>query len=228
MEFSIRRHLSAAAAIVLTTAGLAGSAQAFEPLAYPASAYDWTGFYLGTQFGWGWADQHIKDDVALDATVALNGGFFGPVFGVQKQWNNFVVGAEVEVNWSDIDGQDTVPGAVGRTFGDVEIFGSLGLKLGYAWNRFLVYGTAGVSGAERETLLRNGPMSTADHAASIGWMAGAGVDYALTQNLILGLQYRHYDFGEGDYDEIGFIPKRKGETDQDVIAGKITVKFGGF
>lgn len=203
------------------------AAQTFAPLTAPDSAYDWTGFYIGHQFGWGWANQHIEDNVALDGDVDLNGGFFGPIVGVQKQWNNFVLGAEVEVNWSDIDGQDTVAGAAGRTFGGVEIFGSAGVKLGYAWNRALIYATGGVSGAETETLLRNGPNSFEDHAASFGWMAGAGVDFALTENIILGLQYRHYDFGEADFD-MGFIPDRTGETDLDTVSGHFIVKFGGL
>lgn len=230
MHLAMRRHHVSAAALCISLAGggLAGSASAMEPFTSPTSVYDWSGFYLGAQIGWGWADQHITDPTGLDGTVALKGEFFGPFLGVQKQWNNYVVGLEVEANWSDVDGQDSLAGAVGRTFGGVEIFGSAGLRLGYAWNRALFYGTAGVSGAERETLQRNGFNSTDDHGASIGWMAGAGIDYALTSNLIVGLQYRHYDFGQADQDELGFIPPRKDETDMDTITARIIAKFNGL
>ena len=56
-------------------------------------------------------------------------------------------------------------------------------------------------------------------------MAGAGVDYALTENIILGLLYRHYDLGEPDYD-FGFLPDRSGDVDLDTVAGHLIVKLG--
>lgn len=221
MRFSIL-----SGALLIATVSAAG-AQDFNPLSASTSAYDWSGLYLGTQMGWGWATQHLEDNVALNGDLDLNGGFFGPVIGYQKQFNNWVVGAEVEANWSDIDGQDTLSGAAGRTFGGVEIFGSAGVKLGFGWNRVLLYATGGVSGAERDSLLRNGPLSSDDHAASLGWMAGAGVDYAVTPNIIIGLQYRHYDFGEADL-EMGFLPDRTDETDLDTVAGHVVFKLNGL
>jgi outer membrane immunogenic protein len=216
-----------ASAAFLVGMAFSANAQVFAPLTDSRSAYDWSGFYLGSQFGWGWADQHLDDGAGLDAELGLNGGFFGPVIGYQKQWNNWVVGAEMEANWSDIDGQDSLPGAVGRTFGGVEIFGSAGAKLGVGWNRLLLYATGGLSGAETESLQRNGPNSSEDHAASFGWMAGGGVDFALTSNIVLGLQYRHYDFGEADFD-MGFLPDRTGETDLDTISGHVVFKLNGL
>ena len=217
-----------ASVFLLSATAVAAKAQAIDPIADARSVYDWSGFYIGAQGGWGWADQDLEDATGLDGTVELDGAFFGPVAGFQKQWdNNFVLGAEIEANWSDIDGQDSLPGAVGRTFGSVEIFGSAGLKAGYAWNRFLLYGTGGLAGAETESLQRVGPLSSSDHDASFGWMAGAGFDYALTDQIVLGLQYRHYDLGEADY-ELGFFPDRSGEVDLDTISGRFTVRFGGL
>ena len=216
-----------AIAVLLSATAFTARAQAVDPLTDTRSVYDWSGFYIGTQAGWGWADQDLEDAAGLDGTVELDGAFFGPVFGFQKQLaNNFVLGAEVEANWSDIDGQDSLPGAVGRTFGEIGIFGSAGLKLGYAWDRLLFYGTGGVSGAETGSLQRFGALSSEDHSASFGWMAGAGVDYALTDQIVVGLQYRHYDLGEADYD-MGFFPDRSGEIDLDTISGRFIVKFGG-
>ena len=217
---------TAVAALTLVVGGPAG-AQNLTPITAVQSVYDWSGFYLGTQAGWGWSDQHVEDSVGLDGEVGLNGGFFGPVLGVQKQWNSFVLGAEVEANWSDIDGQDSLPGAPGRTFGNIEIFGSAGARVGYAWNRFLIFATAGLSGAETASEERVGPAKSDDHAASFGWMAGAGIDYAVTENLVVGVLYRHYDFGEFDY-QMGFLPDRTGSVDLDTITGHLIVKFGSL
>jgi outer membrane immunogenic protein len=213
-----------ATGLLISTSAAAAEAQS---LTDSRSAYDWSGFYIGTQAGWGWADQRLEDGAGLDDELGLDGGFFGPVIGYQKQFNNWVIGAEVEANWSDIDGQDSLTGAVGRTFGGVEVFGSAGAKVGFAWDRALLYATGGLSGAETDSLQRNGPLSSDDHDASFGWMAGAGVDFAVTPNIILGLQYRHYDFGEADF-EMGFVPDRTGETDLDTVSGHVAFKLNGF
>lgn len=221
----IHRALFHVAAVLTMTSGGPAGAQDLIPITAVQSAYDWSGFYLGTQFGWGWSDQNIEDGAGLDGEVGLNGGFFGPVMGIQKQWNGFVLGAEIEANWSDIDGQDSLPGGPGRTFGNIEIFGSAGARIGYAWDRFLIFATAGVSGAETASEERVGPAKSDDHDASFGWMAGAGIDYAVTNNLVLGILYRHYDFGEFDY-QMGFLPDRSGSVDLDTITGHVIVRFG--
>jgi opacity protein-like surface antigen len=57
-------------------------------------------------------------------------------------------------------------------------------------------------------------------------MAGVGIDFALTDQILLGLQYRHYDLGEAEYD-MGFLPDREGEVDLDTVSGRFTVRFGG-
>ena len=222
-----RLLLTTATAVSLAGMALSAQAQGLPPVTDTRSAYDWSGFYIGTQAGWGWADQHLEDGAGLNGEVGLNGGFFGSLIGFQKQWGRVIVGAEVEANWSDVDGQDSLPGALGRTFGGVEIFGSAGAKLGYGWDRALLYATAGLSGAETETLQRNGALASEDHAASFGWMAGAGVDFALTSNIILGIQYRHYDFGEADF-EMGFLADRTGETDLDTVSGHVVFKLNGL
>ena len=61
---------------------------------------------------------------------------------------------------------------------------------------------------------------------SFGWMAGAGIDYAITPQIIAGIRYRHYDFGDADY-IMGFVPDRSGETDMDTVSGHVSFKLGG-
>lgn len=210
----------------MATSALAADIENVAPVPEDLSRYDWSGYYLGVQGGWGWADQELHDNARLNGEVDLNGAYFGPIVGWQRQWDWWVLGAEVDVNWSDIDGKDAIPRAPDRTWGEVEIFGSAGLKLGAAWDRVLLYGTAGIAGAETGTLQRQGLRTTDDHAASFGWMAGAGADFAVTPNVILGLQYKHYDLGEADY-TMGFVPDRSGETDVDAVSGHVAFKLGG-
>jgi len=222
------RLLTATAAVMLLTSGtFAADGPVFDPITDPRTAYDWSGFYIAHQLGWGWASMNLDDGIALDTDVDLNGAFFGGVLGLQKQWDWLVLGAEVEANWSDIDGKKSGAGIVGTVFGNIEIFGSAGVKAGVAWERFLFYGTGGIAGAEFGTEQRSGPASTGDHEASFGWMGGAGIDFAVTDNIIVGMQYRHYDFGKADFD-MGFATDRTGDVNLDTISGHFVVKFGGL
>jgi outer membrane immunogenic protein len=203
---------------------LTAAAFAADPMpAQPDLAYDWSGFYLGQQLGWGWSDLSLDDGGALDEDVDLNGAFFGGILGYQHQWDWFVLGAEIEANWSDIDGQEAGPPGFGRLFGEVEIFGSVGVKAGYAWDRLLLYGTGGFAGSELGTRERNGAASSDDHDAAFGWMAGGGLDFGVTRHVVLGLQYRHYDLDGADFD-MGFVTDREGDARIDAVSGHLIFK----
>jgi outer membrane immunogenic protein len=60
-------------------------------------------------------------------------------------------------------------------------------RLGYAWDRFMLYGTAGVAAGG----LSNAGTST----TGVGWVAGVGLEAALTDKVTGRLEYRHTDLG---------------------------------
>lgn len=224
-----RLLISAAAVALLATTAFAADPVVLEPsVAAPSSAFDWSGLYVGHQGGWGLAGLDVDDGADLDQNIDLNGAFVGGILGYQRQWDWLVVGAEVEANWSDVDGREPASDAVGEAFGQIEVFGSAGVKLGLALDRFLIYGTGGLSGAEFEAGQRDGPASSDDHETSFGWMGGAGVDYGVTPNIIVGAQYRHYDFGDAEFLLGRPFTERNGDLDLDAISGHVTIKFGGF
>ena len=47
----------------------------------------------------------------------------------------------------------------------------------------------------------------------VGWVAGGGGEYALTDNVSVGVEYLHYDFGSDD---------------SDVVRGRVNVKFNSL
>ena len=82
-------------------------------------------------------------------------------------------------------------------------------RLGYAFDRALVYATGGVAFLDLDGKDKTVGVNGVDYSFT-GWTIGAGIDYALTDNLSIGAEYRFTDFGseteafksaEGSYDE---------------------------
>jgi outer membrane immunogenic protein len=119
-------------------------------------ALNWSGFYFGGHGGYGLVSGAISDGYEI-----------GGQLGVNHQYGKFVLGTE-------IDG-----GAV--DWGPVTMVGSVRLRGGFAFNRFLAYATGGLGFED-----------------SIGWTVGGGVDYALTERWSVGVEYLHHDFVGGD------------------------------
>jgi outer membrane immunogenic protein len=225
------RLLTAAAVIALMSpAAFAADlpVEAPPPIAPLTPAYyDWSGFYIGVQGGWGWGESDIDDGLLLNESLDLEGFFIGGLAGAQWQWNWAVLGAEIEGNWADIDGDAAIPPPAGNEVTtDINAFGSLSGKLGVAWDRILLYGTGGLAVGNIETGQTVPAVAAFDQDETyIGWTAGGGVDFAATNNLILGVKYRFYDFGEEEFT----TPAPFTDRDQDVhlhtVSGHATWKF---
>jgi len=77
------------------------------------------------------------------------------------------------------------------------------LRLGYAFDNFLIYATGGVAFGNVDTNF-DCPSGCVDAATArykisgtrVGWTAGAGAEYAFTDNLSARLEYRYTDLGE--------------------------------
>jgi hypothetical protein len=81
----------------------------------PPMVYDWTGFYIGGHFGFGWDDQTHTRLIANDNFPAgfvvkdtLRGGLGGFQAGANYQVNQFVIGLEGDFSWADLAETDTV------------------------------------------------------------------------------------------------------------------------
>jgi outer membrane immunogenic protein len=71
-------------------------------------------------------------------------------------------------------------------------------------DRFLPYIAGGVAfGSVKNTLSSTDgidEVSVSQSKTLTGWTAGAGVDYAATDNVIVRLEYRYTDYGHKDFD----------------------------
>jgi opacity protein-like surface antigen len=229
-----------------------------------AEAYDWTGVYGGIDGGYGWAD---SSGVLTDALqnpldpydIGTRSPFAGVFVGGNYQFNYFVVGAEADFQWGNLFANNqansgffppdvtmpvgTFPGGPFTITTTIKEFGSVRGRVGLAFDRFLIYGTAGWAWGDPTTgyaLLGAPPFPTnpanggnsygltSGGNSSSGWTAGGGLDYAFTKNVFGRIEYRYTDLGTTSFLNLATNSGESGNkvTISDLRAG-IAYKFGG-
>jgi outer membrane immunogenic protein len=198
-----RLLVSAAAAALVATAASAADIPTYDAYGAPppavGGAYDWSGFYVGTQLGWafGKADADF-DNGAPSLDYDPDGVVVGGHVGYNYQAGAFVAGAEADIEWADINGSDSSDAGITSTGSvDVNWQGSIRARVGGAFDRALIYGTGGAAFADID--VDGGPAggpTSEFQETQWGWTAGAGVEYAVMQNLTTRVEYRCTDFGE--------------------------------
>lgn len=168
----------------------------------PVQVFSWTGFYIGGNVGWGWANNSLSYTTlglgTFDYNVGNTNGFLG---GLQAGFNyqlanNVVLGLEADYQWTDL-GSDTLliggPLGAGAVSQNVDSFGTIRARLGYAMDRFLPYITGGAAYAK---LNYTDPFGLNFGNNKWGWTAGAGVEYAITNNFTVKGEYLYAGFSD--------------------------------
>lgn len=202
----MKKFLLAGAAV----AALASGAQAADlgvprgpvAAAVVAPAFNWTGFYLGAQIGYGWGRATQPwTFVTVNPTTFPNaqadarqsGIVGGGHIGFNYQINQFVLGLEADLEASGINGND------GGSGGDVNGVrhrwnASIRGRAGFAIDRALIYATGGVAFLSAQgTQISRAPNEFIGFNTT-GWTLGAGVEYAFTPNLTARVEYRYADY----------------------------------
>ncbi len=143
--------------------------------------FNWTGFYVGVHAGWGWGDSTGSD-------------LSGPLGGLQAGYNYQLVsgltfGVETDISITGIDGP-----AAGGTF-NADYIGTLRGRIGYAFDRVLIYATGGFAYAGGD--LRVGALS--NDQSHYGYALGLGIEGMITTNMSVRLEYMYTDFGNRTY-----------------------------
>lgn len=130
--------------------------------------------------------------------------------GAQYQWKNIVFGVEAGYNFMGKDYASTNapsadrlnnPAFVGlRCSSRVDDLWTIGGRLGFAWDKLMVFGTGGyASGRILSQTTIIAPPSTIDQTGDRhgGWYAGAGIEYFVTKlwmsDVIIGAEYQHIE-----------------------------------
>jgi outer membrane immunogenic protein len=201
------------ASLLFAGAAIAGdlpSGKYLPPVPELPSFYSWTGFYLGGQVGYSWERDRVREFSAptrfatgygarFSSDTALAGGHAG----FNYQMGSVVVGIEGDLEAVNARGRFTDALGTGATRRDWQA--SLRGRIGYAFDRVLVYGTAGAAFSEFEFSYRNGATGLAERlkASKTGWTAGLGIAYAFTDAVIVGIEYRYTDYGRFDHVGLG-------------------------
>ncbi|MDP3316670.1 MAG: porin family protein [Devosia sp.] len=167
--------------------GFASATQAADliveaPMApmYEAASGNWDGPYIGVFGGYAAGTYDVTGPGETDMDGYLLGVNAGVNFTLTE---GIVAGVVGDVAWSNVD-SDSDPLQIDWT-------GSVRGLVGFDGGSFLPYLTAGVAFA-------NGEIDGND-GTSIGWTAGAGIQFAATEDLSIDLQYRYSDYGTADY-----------------------------
>ena len=162
------------------------------------TAYNWTGFYLGVHAGYGWGASEGFD---------LGGGFVGGQVGYnwQPMGSPWVFGVELDSAWADFGRSSTfiVPAGLLSVQSDANYMGSLRGRVGYAFDRTLVYATGGLGWINNEVTI-NATLApfvigTSDSKTHFSGVIGAGVEHALAPNWSVKAEYIYAMYGSKTY-----------------------------
>ena len=206
------KKLTAMAALIAVTspalaADLPPAQMPRAPVAYmPAAApvFSWTGFYIGGNIGGGWNRGNVVDSAfGVNFTNGNSTSFLGGgQVGGNYQFGSFVVGAEADFDWfannnNSGNGTTVVIGGVPtvlRVSANNRWETTLAARFGFAADHFLFYGKAGGGwvGAGNFAVTNVGTgasVALSNSNTNSGWLVGAGVEYAITQNWTAKLEY---------------------------------------
>ena len=244
-----------------------------------AAAYNWTGFYVGVDAGGAWErDSGTTNFFQTFAGIApflidnpqtnsfRSASFIGGVHaGYNWQMSKWVLGIEADWDWTNpknsfcrqtdvqsLPCADAPPGRGFLTLNEkTQWLASARGRVGYAWDRFMIYGTGGVAWGKIDTSINANCVLGGCGASvtllnitgnfsdtKVGWVAGAGVEAMLDANWIVRAEYLHYDLGNVT-DTFGFngispggLPEPQSATwsrrfTYDTVRAGLSYKFGG-
>jgi outer membrane immunogenic protein len=216
--------LGLAAVMLVSTSAVSEGADADSNPSYrpppPPIPFAWTGFYAGAHAGVGWSDGDSSGS---------SGFIGGGQVGFNYQINQWVLGVEGDLSGTTIrdSASATVvgPGAVisGNAEASLDWVSTLAPSVGYAFDRWLVYGKVGAAWAHGSGTASAGINGMQVGSISVGetvsgLLLGIGAEYALWDNWSAKIEYDMMDFGNnGPFADNKF----------NVLKAGINYRFGG-
>jgi outer membrane immunogenic protein len=210
----------------------AGDRRASPQTPQPAApaTFDWSGVYIGANVGFGTAsgtaDRNIGGTV-ISGAADIGGIIGGGQVGYNWQTGNIVLGVEADLqasgmlhDWSATDGATTADGTDKLSW-----FSTVRGRVGYAFDNYLVYATAGGAFATFDVSSTITPPSGVSVPVSwtqerLGWTAGIGTEVGFGDNWSGRLEYLFIDAGTfSGVDALSTAPMRVQLTDHILRVG---------
>ena len=227
------------------------------PPQLPVSVFSWTGFYVGGNAGYGWG--RANDEMTLGGLWPIDGTgdnlSVGPLGNDRLRPNGFTGGFEagynyqagpwvwgIEADWEYFRLKNifsaTVTAASGDSYAFASSFESNWLvtvrpRIGYAFDRFLVYATGGLAIAD-QTFSQNITQLNVVFAetgsvskTTAGWTVGAGIEYAIANHWSVKAEYLHVDPGSVSFSSasFGYSAMHSANLKADIVRGGLNYEF---
>jgi outer membrane immunogenic protein len=232
--------------IGLVALGMAAPASAADLRARPApppppvvaAIYDWSGFYIGGNGGWGQSRNCVDFGIFPDGCREASGGLAGGQLGYRWQAGTWVFGLEGQGDWADLSSTRVSifrPAFSTRTKTD-----GIGLftgQIGWAWNTALFYvkGGAAVTG-NRFSILGTLTGVELASASSTRWggTVGVGWEWGFAPNWSAGIEYDHLFMGDSNNSfsvvnpALAAVLNNRVTQDVDMVTVRVNYRFGGY
>jgi outer membrane immunogenic protein len=160
-------------------------ANATEPV--PGCPDNWNGLYFGGHAGYAFGD---SDTVGLVGDGDWNGFLGGPLAGYNIQFCDFVVGLEADAGFGDVDDTD---GAITNI--DIDMNAHVRVRLGLPFDNVMPFVAGGLAIADVD--LRSG--AATDSHTHLGFSIGGGIDFMVTDNVVIRAEYLFDDYESKNY-----------------------------
>ena len=233
----MRRHCFTFLASTILSFGLGQIANAADmPIKAPrmpiAVSYNWTGFYVGANGGYGWGYSNWMDDPALGGSALgshpTGGGLVGGQIGFNWQFSEWVAGVEADIDWANLTGSHIDP-ALHDIHTKTTAVGTIAARFGYTWDRSLAYFKGGAAWGRfsyDDFVTLGGALNGSGSSTSWGYTLGGGYEYAFAPNWSAKIEYSYMDFGSRNVSFNGGVAGAyvQGITDR-VQAVKVGVNY---
>ena len=218
------------------------SARPYTPAPFVAAIYDWNGFYIGANGGWG-QSRDCVDFLTAVGTVASgcgdrSGGVAGGQIGYRWQNNQFVFGLEAQGDWADL--KNTRVSLFDPTLSTTAKTDGIGLftaQLAWAWNASLLYvkGGAAVT-SNRLDIFDNITGLGLASASNTRWggTVGVGWEYGFASNWSVGVEYDHLFMGHANNSfsvadpRLAAVLNDRISQDVDMVTVRLNYRFGVY
>jgi outer membrane immunogenic protein len=207
-----------------------------------AAVYDWSGFYIGANGGWG--SSHKCWDfttpagtfVAAEGCHDASGGTAGGQVGYRWQAGTWVFGLEAQGNWADFRGSNvSLFDPTVRNQSRIDAFGLFTGQVGWAVNNVLFYvkgGAAVTADRFRRFDVPTGVLiATTGDDTRWGGVVGAGLEFGFAPNWTAGVEYNHLFMQDRTHTFIdttgAFFATDRIRQDVDLVTVRVNYRWGG-